>query len=94
VAEKLEDGPAEPDSYVMFANARASGAPSAEMPAVTITVAKRKGTNASVLDREMIVLSRSKKAAAAAADPPPGVSMAGSIGGDREIQSPFTWTDW
>jgi hypothetical protein len=35
-----------------------------------------------------------KKAAAAAGDPPPGVSMAGSIGDDREIQSSFTWTDW
>ena len=54
VAEKLEDGPAEPDSYVMFANARGSGAPSAEMPAVTITVAKRKGTNASVLGKQIL----------------------------------------
>jgi multidrug efflux pump subunit AcrB len=54
VAEKLEDGPAEPDSYVMFANARGSGAPGPEYPAVTITVAKRKGTNASVLAEQIL----------------------------------------
>ncbi len=54
VAEKLEDGPAEPDNYVMFANARGSGTPSADFPAVTITLAKRKGTNASVLTEELL----------------------------------------
>jgi multidrug efflux pump subunit AcrB len=54
VAERIEDGPSEPDSYVMFANARGSGAPGAESPAVTITVAKRKGTNASVLAEQIL----------------------------------------
>ena len=55
VAEKLEDGPAEPDSYVMFANARGSVEaspkqnPAGEYPAVTITLAKRKGTNATII---------------------------------------------
>jgi multidrug efflux pump subunit AcrB len=69
VVQKLEDGPAEPDNYVLFANgpgalrmARAeqssaptqaaaahAGAPGAEYPAVTITLAKRKGTNASII---------------------------------------------
>ena len=50
VAEKLEDGPAEPDSYVLFANAKGSGySAGAEYPAVTITLAKRKGTNATVI---------------------------------------------
>ena len=58
VAEKLDDGPAEPDNYVMFANARGSGAPSGEFPAVTITFAKRKGTNASVLAEEVTGESR------------------------------------
>ena len=54
VAEKLEDGPAEPDSYVMFANARGSGAPGNEYPAVTITIAKAKGANASVLAEQIL----------------------------------------
>ncbi|MGE5205528.1 MAG: efflux RND transporter permease subunit [Chlamydiota bacterium] len=63
VVQKLEDGPAEPDNYVLFANgpgalrmARATqasaaqpGAPGTEYPAVTITLAKRKGTNASII---------------------------------------------
>ena len=65
VVQNLEDGPAEPDSYVLFANGQgalrsastgqspvptqASAAPGAEYPAVTITIAKRKGTNASII---------------------------------------------
>ena len=51
VAESVEDGAAEPDTYVLHANARGAGAnaPRGEFPAVTITVAKRKGTNASVI---------------------------------------------
>jgi len=69
VVQKLEDGPAEPDNYVLFANgpgalkmagaepssaftrvsATQAGAPGSEYPAVTITVAKRKGTNASMI---------------------------------------------
>src|SRR5271169_6194785 len=41
VVEKLEDGPAEPDSYVMYANARGGTGQTAgaEYPAVTITLA-------------------------------------------------------
>jgi multidrug efflux pump subunit AcrB len=54
VAESLEDGPSEPDSYVMFANAIGSGTPGSDYPAVTITVAKRKGTNASVLAEQIL----------------------------------------
>ncbi len=51
VVEKIEDGPAEPDSYVLFANARGTthGAGSADFPAVTITLAKRKGANATMI---------------------------------------------
>jgi multidrug efflux pump subunit AcrB len=47
-AAKIEDGPAEPDDYVLFANAKGTTGSSAnpEYPAVTITVAKRKGANA------------------------------------------------
>ena len=48
VVEKLEDGPAEPDNYVLFNEARgaAGGAAGPQYPAVTITLAKRKGANA------------------------------------------------
>ena len=51
VAENIEDGPAEPDNYVLFANAKGTSghAENPEYPAVTITLAKRKGTNASVI---------------------------------------------
>ncbi|MFZ0732823.1 MAG: efflux RND transporter permease subunit [Candidatus Sulfotelmatobacter sp.] len=51
VAEKIEDGPAEPDNYVLFANAKGTTGQSdnGEYPAVTITLAKRKGTNASII---------------------------------------------
>ena len=51
VVDKIEDGPAEPDDYVLFANAKGTSAhaASSEYPAVTITLAKRKGTNASII---------------------------------------------
>ncbi len=51
VAEKIADGPAEPDNYVLFASARGTTGQIAnpEYPAVTITLAKRKGTNASII---------------------------------------------
>ncbi|MBW4026271.1 MAG: efflux RND transporter permease subunit [Acidobacteria bacterium] len=50
VASKIEDGPAEPQNYVLFgtgAGTKIQGQTiGSEFPAVTITVAKRKGTNA------------------------------------------------
>jgi multidrug efflux pump subunit AcrB len=56
VAERIQDGPAEPDTYVLFANAHggAQQNPGAEYPAVTITVAKRKGTNATDISRRLL----------------------------------------
>ena len=56
VAEKLEDGPAEPENYVLFANAKGTTGQSAnaEHPAVTITLAKRKGTNASIIAENVL----------------------------------------
>ena len=56
VVEKLEDGPAEPDNYVLFANAQGSSGQVAnpEYPAVTITLAKRKGTNASIIAENVL----------------------------------------
>lgn len=57
VASKIEDGPASPDNYVLIgAGAGASKAPEEHMtadgreyPAVTLTIAKLKGTNATIL---------------------------------------------
>ncbi len=50
VAANVVDGPADPDTYVLFGVGAAStpGAapPGAEFPALTLTIAKRKGTNA------------------------------------------------
>src|SRR5947209_6618338 len=56
VAQKLEDGPAEPNDYVLFANARGRNAdtPAAESPAVTITISKRKGTNATLISEHVL----------------------------------------
>jgi multidrug efflux pump subunit AcrB len=47
VAASIIDGPSEPQDYVLYANgAAANGTVRGEYPAVTITLAKRKGTNA------------------------------------------------
>ncbi len=49
VADRIVDGPAEPSDYVLFGTTNSSagaGATPQQYPAVTITVAKRKGTNA------------------------------------------------
>jgi multidrug efflux pump subunit AcrB len=56
VVEKLEDGPAEPDNYVLFANAKGTSGRivNPEYPAVTITLAKRKGTNASIIAENVL----------------------------------------
>jgi len=56
VAEKIQDGPAEPNTYVLFANARggAEQKPGVEYPAVTITLSKRKGTNATDISKRLL----------------------------------------
>ncbi len=47
VAASIQDGPSEPEDYVLYANGAGSKAVSrSDYPAVTITLAKRKGTNA------------------------------------------------
>ncbi|HEX4037683.1 MAG TPA: efflux RND transporter permease subunit [Acidobacteriaceae bacterium] len=58
VADRIVDGPADPQNYVLFGTAagHAQGSPEKEYPAVTITVAKRKGTNAT--DIAAAVLAR------------------------------------
>jgi len=54
--EKLEDGPADPENYVLFGAAKggASGPHGSNLPAVTITLAKRKGTNASDISERVL----------------------------------------
>jgi len=56
VVEKVEDGPAEPENYVLYANAKGKSGQAAnpEYPAVTITLAKRKGTNASIIAERVL----------------------------------------
>ena len=56
VVDQIVDGPAEPDSYVLFANAKGSSsqATSPEYPAVTITLAKRKGSNATTIAKNAL----------------------------------------
>ncbi|MGB8477811.1 MAG: efflux RND transporter permease subunit [Acidobacteriaceae bacterium] len=56
VADKIVDGPAEPQDYVMFGTTGASahGRAAQEYPAVTITIAKRKGTNATDISRAVL----------------------------------------
>ena len=46
VADRIIDGPADPADYVLFGTSNASASASRQYPAVTITVSKRKGTNA------------------------------------------------
>ncbi len=46
VSERIVDGAAEPVDYVAFGTTKVSASAPAQYPAVTITVAKRKGTNA------------------------------------------------
>ncbi|HTT24681.1 MAG TPA: efflux RND transporter permease subunit, partial [Candidatus Sulfotelmatobacter sp.] len=56
VVEEIKDGPAEPENYVLFANASGSSGQGVnpEYPAVTITLAKRKNTNASVIAENVL----------------------------------------
>ncbi len=52
---RLEDGPAEPETYVLFGTGGASRTETTgEYPAVTITLAKRKGTNATVIAQRVL----------------------------------------
>jgi multidrug efflux pump subunit AcrB len=46
VAEKIVDGAAEPANHVVYGTANSGASAARQYPAVTITVAKRKGTNA------------------------------------------------
>jgi multidrug efflux pump subunit AcrB len=54
--EKMEDGPADPENYVLFGGAKGGSADLAgtDLPAVTITLAKRKGTNASEISQRVL----------------------------------------
>jgi multidrug efflux pump subunit AcrB len=56
VAAEIVDGPAEPQDYVLYANAAGGtrSEASGEFPAVTITLAKRKGTNATIITEKAL----------------------------------------
>jgi multidrug efflux pump subunit AcrB len=54
--EAIEDGPAEAESYVLFAGAKGTtgSAANPEYPAVTLTLAKRKGANATLIAESVL----------------------------------------
>ncbi len=55
VVEKIEDGPAEHENYVLYANGKgANSGAGQEYPAVTLTFAKRKGTNATIIAEKLL----------------------------------------
>src|SRR6266498_2782442 len=55
VVEKLEDGPTEPENYVLSSSARsAANQIAADYAAVTITLSKRKGTNATIISERVL----------------------------------------
>jgi len=54
VAEKIEDGPAEPANYVLFGDGAGTKDAGRDYPAVTLTVAKRKGTNATIISEKIL----------------------------------------
>ena len=55
VAQAIKDGPEEPHEYVLYGNGAAEvSSKSGEYPAVTITVSKRKGTNATVVAQNVL----------------------------------------
>jgi len=49
----VSEGPSDPDDYVLYAPGTAVQNPSVELPAVTITIAKRSGTNATVIAKNI-----------------------------------------
>ncbi len=56
VVSAMEDGPAEPENYVLYAGAKGTtgSEANAEYPAVTITLAKRKGANATLISESAL----------------------------------------
>jgi len=54
VAERIVDGAAEPANYVVFGTTNSSASAASQYPAVTITVAKRKGTNATDISNAVL----------------------------------------
>ena len=54
VADKIVDGAAEPADYVVYGTTNASRNEARQYPAVTITVAKRKGTNATDISNAVL----------------------------------------
>ncbi|MFP5226868.1 MAG: efflux RND transporter permease subunit [Acidobacteriota bacterium] len=70
VANRIVDGPADPQDYVLFGTtqAHAQGGPAKEYPAVTITLAKRKGTNATDIANAVLARVQEMKGVTLPAD--------------------------
>jgi multidrug efflux pump subunit AcrB len=54
VAEKIVDGAADPSDYVVFGTTNSGTSAAGQYPAVTVTVAKRKGTNATDISNAVL----------------------------------------
>ncbi len=54
VVQTIEDGPAEPSDYVLFGDGKHAQDSGLDYPAVTLTVAKRKGTNATIISEKIL----------------------------------------
>jgi multidrug efflux pump subunit AcrB len=72
VAERIEDGPEDPSNYVLYGTGAGAGsnalALGADFPAVTITVAKRKGTNASFVAERVLARTQELRGTVLPAD--------------------------
>jgi len=71
VAEQIVDGPAEPSNYVLFGTTQTSagaGKAPQQYPGVTVTVAKRKGTNATEIANAVLKRIDEMKGSAIPAD--------------------------
>ncbi len=70
VAASITDGPADPTNYVLFGttSANAKGAAAQQYPAVTLTVAKRKGTNATDIANAVLARVHAMQGATIPAD--------------------------
>jgi multidrug efflux pump subunit AcrB len=68
VADAITDGAAEPANYVLFGTTHTSAKTAAQYPAVTVTVAKRKGTNATDISNAVLAKIDAMKGTAIPAD--------------------------
>ncbi|MCL6482093.1 MAG: efflux RND transporter permease subunit, partial [Firmicutes bacterium] len=88
---RVEDGPEEPRDYVLFGQGGAAPAPIGEdLPAVTLTIAKRKGTNATVVAERVLRKVAALRGYALPADVQVDIANDNSVFIDRSIKAVYT----